>query len=114
MSTINEGKLFAEFMECDIEGDNIYISNYAVEESVLIDELQYHLSWDWLMPVRDKIQQTTEYDVMLQGISGCLIWNAFNSEDTFSINVDDETSLKATYKAILELLKWLKFKKEGL
>ena len=34
---------------------------YKVEQGTFeFDELQYHTSWDWLMPVVDKIEQVHE------------------------------------------------------
>tara|TARA_R100000781_G_C4035526_1_gene112097 strand:+ start:353 stop:664 length:312 start_codon:yes stop_codon:yes gene_type:complete len=62
-----------------------------------LDELQYHNSWDWLMPVVDKIKS----------ISGKLpthIGNIPNDEDWESNNFL-ATNIEETYRAVVEFIK---------
>lgn len=53
---MNDNKLIAEFMghEPIVRGDDVY---YELNEIRLTsaDDLRYHTSWDWLMPVIEKI-----------------------------------------------------------
>tara|TARA_R110000824_G_scaffold28206_6_gene95072 strand:- start:1806 stop:2102 length:297 start_codon:yes stop_codon:yes gene_type:complete len=53
---MNDNKLIAEFMghEPIVKGDDVY---YELNEIRLTsaDDLRYHTSWDWLMPVVEKI-----------------------------------------------------------
>ncbi len=56
---MNNNKLIAEFMGNDIVNlagvDCIEFENGKRYEKVR--DLQYHTSWDWLMPVLDKIKE---------------------------------------------------------
>ena len=61
MNTQENNKMIAEFMKLPTE---IFqprgIINYGIDDSWYEEhELSYHLSWDWLMPVVDKIECTT-------------------------------------------------------
>ncbi len=55
---MNNNKLIAEFMGIVYPKlDNvIVIDNVVIKE----DDLQYHTSWDWLMPVVERIEQVNE------------------------------------------------------
>ena len=61
---MNDNKLIAEFMGLEIhESKHKYITTYYVTiDGVPTDlqDLQYHASWDWLMPVVEKIEQVNE------------------------------------------------------
>ncbi len=50
-------KLIAEFMGISIDGEFAYIEDEGspLEEVIPINKLNYHNSWDWLMPVVIKI-----------------------------------------------------------
>jgi|TARA_Y100000015_G_C2382574_1_gene85696 acetyl-CoA carboxylase alpha subunit len=54
MSNQENNKMIAEFMGIVYPKLNnvIVIDNVVIKE----DELQYHISWDWLMPVVEKIE----------------------------------------------------------
>jgi hypothetical protein len=49
---MNDNKLIAEFMGSNLNG----LESWQYEE-----ELQYHTSWDWLMPVHKKCMFTPEF-----------------------------------------------------
>ena len=49
---MKENKLIAEFMGYSSVGD-VYVSR---KDEFHIDEMQYDISWDWLMPVVQKIE----------------------------------------------------------
>ena len=59
---MKNNKLIAEFMGCTNPFNEIHDATlYKVEQGTFeFDELQYHTSWDWLMPVVDKIEQVHE------------------------------------------------------
>ena len=56
---IEEGnKLIAKFMDLDIKEDLVYLNEM---EACKIQNLEYHESWDWLMPVVDKIDEVSPH-----------------------------------------------------
>ena len=65
-------------------------------------DLQYDTSWDWLMPVVEKIE-SLKYRVEISH-NGCLI-ESHKDLDTARINSGigeiEPTKLKATYKAVV-------------
>ena len=82
-------KLIAEFM-----GDSLYM--------LFPGSFKYHKSWDWLMPVVDKIDK--------------LVPNGRTfieyTEDLWWVNLDKAwaesrvSKIDATYKAVVEFIKW--------
>ena len=68
METIENNKLIAEFM-----GLETTLTHKGIKEYYKIEynsgnwyehnDLQYHSSWDWLIPVIEKIEGFNEYDV---------------------------------------------------
>jgi hypothetical protein len=118
-NTEENNKLIAEFMNVDhVDIDQAY-EDYG--------ELKYHTSWDWLMPVVDKIDSihSTDshpiynYDVWI--MSDCVrINDESKSEDDPMILINKsegvgsinhqihlfEDRRTATYKAVVEFIKW--------
>ena len=88
---MNDNKLIAEFMwlplvPCSIGTEHgVVTEGYKhpkVDVPVIPSGMQYHTSWDWLMPVVDKIYQLDS-----------------NADFFGSIN------LEATYKEVVEFIK---------
>lgn len=74
-----------------------------------LNELKYHTSWDWLMPVVEKIES-------IEDENRCAKYN-FNSVQCFVDIVDNNTSeeivktdcnnkFDSTYKAVCEFIEW--------
>ena len=91
---MEDNKLIAEFMGYDDTGH--------------LCQWEYHTSWDWLMPVVDKIEsfedenRCAKYNVnMLQ------CWVEIINNDTSEEIVEAEgiNKLQATYKAVVEFIK---------
>ena len=60
MSNQENNKMIAEFMRWDIKSlttipPNLHLSNLQLDNGDIM-ELKFHESWDWLMPVVDKIE----------------------------------------------------------
>lgn len=87
----------------DVDSDNENAKHFYTPE-----EMEYHTSWDWLMPVVDKIEsfedenRCAKYNVnMLQ------CWVEIINNDTSEEIVEAEgiNKLQATYHAIVEFIK---------
>lgn len=116
MKTTESNKLIAEFMPNMMDGANsLYdpdIEQWLDDdgEYYIDEELRYHTSWDWLMPVVEKIEDiyceetSTEtvgyhlYDVEIR--QNVTIIHGTDIEET----VGDK--LFNTYNAVVEFIKW--------
>ena len=118
-------KLIAKFMEIEIKtnfNNLFYYSNqpyYYVDgksrEEVLdkaSSYFKYHISWDWLIPVVEKIEiQSKELfeayeDVIINGC-GCGI----STKDDM-ISIAATSKIEAVYIACVEYIKWYNSQKE--
>ncbi len=93
---MNDNKLICEFMGGNIIGlDDVRQNNRPLISSAdgyTLDELKYHTSWDWLMPVIDSIyimgidaQESKEIQDIMDGLVGA--------------------NFPHTYKAVVEFIK---------
>lgn len=64
--------------------------------------LQYDTSWDWLMPVVEKIEKTCGASVEMRQQSCTIIHHLSDWETSYIL----ETKLGATYKAVVSFIKW--------
>ena len=70
---MKDNKIIAEFMGLEMhESKHRYITTYYViiaEVPIELPHLQYHTSWDWLMPVVQKIRlEDLDFDVLEIGL----------------------------------------------
>ena len=88
---MKDNKLIAEFMGCTNPFNEIHDATlYKVEQGTFeLDELQYHESWDWLMPVIEKCVRTGDDTDKWD--------NIFNALTTLSI--------KEVYEEVVEFIK---------
>jgi hypothetical protein len=100
MNVIESNKLIAEFMggkcknACSVplnEGE-IWLPFHGVNK---IHLLHYENSWDWLMPVVERIYDSDEYYEYLQTYS-----------TTFGGGVELTTNITNVYDAVVEFIKW--------
>jgi len=88
-------------------------------DTMKIGGYEYHESFDWLMPVVEKIESlaTDHIDKIYVSINGksCMIWNYYDpvevirtigSGSTYKIKKVAETKLLATYEAVVDFVKW--------
>ena len=93
-------------------------------------ELQYHTSWDWLMPVVEKIEsmQWIGVNKIYVQISdkSCSIWTYFdvkeflrltgddkNEDGKYKVKITADTKIKATWLAIIDFIKWYNIHKQS-
>jgi hypothetical protein len=108
MKTDNEesNSLIAAFMGFDKIADDKWVAHYVTG---LLDpyfgqfravHFRFDSSWEWLMPVVDKIEIYASFT-----ISSCSAWIALGNHQEI-VSVDGISNLDATYKAVVEFIKW--------
>ena len=113
-------KLIAEFMGVRFMPDDEYIERLKEnrEEGVCFDlgrmesELKYHTSWDWLIPVVEKINNCKDkhgYDYNFQ-IGNGYVWLDPGMGDRIyfsgnKINYRDEPMISKVYRGVMAFLK---------
>ena len=104
--TQENNQLIAEFEGYETYEMNGYINVHYSDDNVrTILDTYYHSSWDWLMPVVEKIEREYMYAVQLCW-EHCIIDKAGeNTEDFERIEVDSSDKLSATYGAVVEFIK---------
>ena len=98
MNTQENNKLIAEFMGITPNEAGVY--HVSKHKGYSLDNLLYHTSWDWLMPVVQKIE-SLGYVFTIQG--GKAEYGEMISETQCFIAKD---KLSSTYKAVVEFIKW--------
>lgn len=99
---IENNKLIAKFMEKNniyIEFER-YVNRYGdIEYSEYFDndELLYHISWDWLIPVINKITSMDIYFKYKDDLN-----SQFN-DGGIEINVK---YIEVTYESVIDFIKW--------
>lgn len=89
---MRENKLIAEFM--GIESDNAKMRGHLYECPVTaeyVSNLEYHTSWDWLMPVVQKISSCIEEPFDLDNLKYAFLNN----------------NIEVVYTEVVELIKEL-------
>ena len=114
-----ENRLIAEFMELK-EGKK-YLSPPLEEPEAIglgmyvsLDEMRYHTSWDWLMPVVEKIEsfQDGEDGDSMRGhlynfrIEQHFVYVIDGGSMDHIIEMDGDSKLQATYQAVVEFIKF--------
>ena len=127
---MDNNKLIAEFMqlpegfvyEQDIHGYTQTVDGYHIgefKEPYTAHGLKYHTSWDWLMPVVEKIESlkyTVRIDSDKDSISvithACYIWDDPDLEYVAASRLV-ENKLSAVYETILEFIAYYNAKLKG-
>ena len=95
---MNQNKLIAEFMglsHCSEGWITIpYHGREEVAEEEIVDELKYHTSWDWLMPVVQKCFYGTPVQVD-------------DNKDNFFAIKNSLPDMESTYKEVVEFIEGL-------
>lgn len=116
MNEIQKGNiLIARFMGGVVDGDSIYTHDGTLPHfanTCAINELKYHLSWSWLMPVVEKISRipiigaTENSDTCYPRTFGMLNNNTDHPMVRFNGCVLHEahTLIEATWKAVVDFI----------
>ncbi len=91
-----DNELIAKFMGLE--------RKYESTNQVFIDNLKYHTSWDWLMPVVEKIEaHGAIVEIWLSLGRGCRIY--FVKERNEFI-YESNSTIESVYKSVVEFIKW--------
>ena len=100
--TIGESSIF-----CVKGSEGLPSGTFKVER---INELEYDTSWDWLMPVVEKIEGLAieKYNPIKVEINGTSTYIKKASEPRFNISraYSVKSRIQATHKAVVEFIKW--------
>jgi hypothetical protein len=123
---MNNNKLIAEFMGMtrhDHDDGCMIQMTHQGNEVVLVASMKYHTSWDWLMPVVEKIEEIAIEDDNLtvkehryqvdMSYTQCSIYDhvrdrgeSWNSKwDGVTASADMGTKLLSTHRAVVEFIK---------
>lgn len=96
---IVNNKLIAEFM------DSITLDGNGNSKED-INSFKYHKSWDWLMPVVDKIENlgNCQIDISFEWCRICYKGGLFEIDTRNHIKAN--TKIEAVYFACIEFIKW--------
>jgi hypothetical protein len=136
---LRDNKIIAEFMglkQSKWPGGELlwvqksFIENFHDVEDYLVEskfdwenslpqckELLYHISWDWLMPVVEKIEEIYDYyhgHIDVHIVSNSCTIKSTNFESDYSDSEPPHhfntytlgSKLKSTYIAVVEFIKW--------
>lgn len=76
---------------------------------IITDQLKFHESWDWLMPVVEKIKKDNWVKIELQeDYTFCLISSPQLGADpvTLEERVEDMSPISVVYDAVITYIKW--------
>jgi hypothetical protein len=91
MNTEEGNELIAEFMNGEFDERELVFNGQQYKN------LKYHSSWDWLMPVVEKIHSLQD-DIMKIGVGIAPVRNLFTLYITATIDV--------VWLAVVEFIKW--------
>lgn len=100
---INKGSRLIE----DIMGSTIKIPQEDVKDIPLaflaVEDMKFHQSWKWLMPVVVKIEEDLDCTITIEGQS-CKV----KVDDETSFAAEEDKKLKAVWQSIVDFLEWKK------
>lgn len=130
-TTEEKNRMIAEFMgyEFDIENKCEIIEDFDIVENIqtyeveggiriveggyvitrfLPEQMRYHTSWDWLMPVVDKIEVLSFYvdiySINAATASKCQI--SKHSEDKVISSAVSYNKKEAVYESVIQFIEW--------
>jgi len=91
----------------DDYGDQVYVNREGLIEGQILKEgpLKYDSSWDWLIPVVEKIEKEKGIQIAIYPVA-CEIYY-FGKCLT---NITEDSKISAIYKAVVEFIKWFNTK----
>lgn len=100
-------EVYASLENCKEQFPDIEISTYfndEIENISFVDFPMYHSSWDWLMPVVEKIERlgSCQIDISLNWCRAGYKGRTFDSRDYLK----SATKIEAVYNAVIAFINW--------
>lgn len=119
---IENNKLIAEFMGLKFKEDEQYVKELKemrsegifFEQGHMLSELKYHTSWEWLMPVVERIEEmgfSTQVNTI--GRQHQITKFEIFSGGADVLNRISKSKKEATYKAVVGFIQWYNQNKES-
>lgn len=117
MTTTESNKLIAEFMgleKTEREGKSP-VFKHALKKGFVkmeksVGNLEYHTSWDWLMPVVEKIEAIKGVHIVIKTSVFCEIYKAGSTKAKGA----GASKIESVYSAVVEFIKWHNQSKQQL
>lgn len=107
MNTTEGNKLIAEFMGAEIDGLNYRVVAYDnIKVCMHPAQLKYHNSWDWLMPVVEKIESLGANVLIGRMLCDIKYTNPLNEDEIFEIRIVSGIKINAVNGAVVKFIKW--------
>ena len=104
---MKDNKLIAEFMGYICSGDDEYLIHPETNYDHSINDedwFLYSTSWDWLMPVVEKIESDERYDVDILQYGTRIRENQKEIVNNIA-NISFDKKIEHTYQAIVDFIK---------
>jgi len=104
ISTIEENnKLIAEFLGYETyEMNGVLNVEYSENNIRTIQDTHYHIDWNWLMEVVEKIENTQPISIIIS-CGNCEVYNCETAETIFFF---EGVKIEVVYNACIEFIKW--------
>lgn len=90
---------------CDNDAPSHWNLPQVVDSNFILESnIKYHTSWDWLMPVVEKI--ATEHELVRIVFGNVKTYCKINNSHIRIINIE-EKPIEATFKAVVQFINWL-------
>ena len=107
---MSDNELIAGFMGFDIEDHTTFVKS-SIKDPIIrtlvskhISELQYHESWDWLMPVVEKIEAIEGIRFIIE--KNRVLICSYGPEYFWNSGTTYDSKITTTYNAVVEFIKW--------
>lgn len=101
-NTTENNKLIAEFMGYFYVGYSPIWRHKDTDE--ILEELLYHKSWDWVIPVIQEIGNRTEYELVIGAEYS--YWNKYGDTVMDGKEFRGYNSIEHIHEAVIEFIKW--------
>ena len=97
-------KIIAEFMGATLTKDLQIMYPVYEGDSSYVKDLKYHLDWNWLMEVVEKIE-SLKFSVLI-GKNNCVIEQTFGKESLNLGLIKGKDKIEAVYNACVTFIEW--------